>query len=181
MWKIEGCKWWRAVLLLAVLSGCRGGIAMDGTMKLTAASFQSGQIPAKFTCNGAGVSPELAWSAPPAGTASLTLVVTDPDAPGGTFTHWVLYDLPARTRTLPEGVPSQGQMASGARQGRNDFGTIGYGGPCPPGHSAHRYVFTLYALDIKLNLPAGATREQVESALRVHTLARGELIGRYKQ
>jgi Raf kinase inhibitor-like YbhB/YbcL family protein len=169
------------VLLLTVLPGCRGGMLMAETMKLTTASFQGSHIPAKFTCNGAGVSPELAWSAPPAGTASLALIVTDPDAPGGTFTHWVLYGLPAGTRSLHEGLPDKGQLVDGSRQGRNDFGGIGYGGPCPPGHTAHRYVFTLYALDIKLNLPAGATRAQVEAAMQGHTLARGELTGLYKQ
>lgn len=150
-------------------------------MNLTSTSIQGGQIPARFTCNGAGVSPQLAWTAPPVGTASFALIVTDPDAPGGTFTHWVLYDLPAGARALPEGLPNQGQFADGARQGRNDFDNLGYGGPCPPGHSPHHYVFTLYALNAKLNLPAGATRAQVETALQGHTLARGELISLYRQ
>jgi Raf kinase inhibitor-like YbhB/YbcL family protein len=169
------------LLLVAALQGSREGIAMAQSMKLTAASFQNGWIPAEFTCRGAGISPGLTWSAPPAGTVSFALTVTDPDAPGGTFTHWVLYGLPAGTRALPEGVPSQGQLANGARQGRNDMGSIGYGGPCPPGTSAHRYVFALYALDARLNLPAGASRAEAESAIKGHTLARGELIGLYKQ
>jgi Raf kinase inhibitor-like YbhB/YbcL family protein len=151
-------------------------------MNLTSTSFPEGsRIPAKFTCNGAGVSPQLAWSAPPAGTASYALIVTDPDAPGRTFVHWVLYDLPAETRTLPEGLPPQGQLQDGSRQGRNDFGEIGYGGPCPPPGSPHHYVFTLYALDATLNLPVGATRAQVEAVMQGHILARGELIGLFQR
>ena len=148
-------------------------------MNLTSTSFQKGsQIPAKFTCNGAGISPQLAWSAPPAGTASFALIVTDPDAPGGTFVHWVLYDLPAGTRALTEGLP---QLPDSAHLGRNDFGDLGYGGPCPPHGAAHHYHFTLYALDAKLNLPEGATRAQVEAAMRGHILASGELIGMYQR
>ena len=96
-------------------------------MKLTSTSFQGSQIPAKFTCSGAGISPQLAWSAPPAGTVSFALIVTDPDAPGRTFVHWVLYDLPAETRALPEGLPALGQLDDGSRQGRKDFGELGYG------------------------------------------------------
>ncbi len=115
------------------------------------------------------------------GTASFALIVTDPDAPGRTFIHWVLYDLPAGARRLPEGLPSQDKLADGARQGSNDFAKIGYGGPCPPPKSTHRYFFTLYALDAKLNLPAGATRAQVEAAMQGHILARGELIGLYQR
>jgi Raf kinase inhibitor-like YbhB/YbcL family protein len=169
------------LIVAAALTACHGGVARGQTMNLTSSSFQGGRIPAKFTCNGAGVSPQLAWSAPPAATASFALIVTDPDAPDGTFVHWVLYDLPAAARSLPEGVPAQGQLPDGSRQGRNDFGDLGYGGPCPPGHSPHHYHFTLYALDAKLNLPAGATRAQVEAAMKGHILASGELIGTYQQ
>jgi hypothetical protein len=151
----------------------------QAALTLTSSSFESGRIPARFTCNGAETSPQLAWTAPPAGTASLALIVTDPDAPGGRFTHWVLYDLPAGKRELPEGLAKLGQLEDGARQGRNDFDAVGYGGPCPPGKAAHHYVFTLYALDAKLNLAAGATRKQVESALQGHVLARGDLIAVY--
>ena len=194
-WESAG-EWFRRVfwrvaaglLLVVALPGCRG--AGEGTaapakvqtaMELTSFSFQSNKIPAKFTCSGAGISPQLTWSAPPAGTASFALIVTDPDAPGRTFVHWVIYDLPAETRILPEGLPGLGQLTDGPRQGRNDFGEIGYGGPCPPGNSAHHYHFTLYALDAKLNLPVGATRAQVEAAIQGHILARGELIGLYQR
>jgi Raf kinase inhibitor-like YbhB/YbcL family protein len=171
------------LLAAAALTGCRGSAAMakEKTMKLTTSSFQDSRIPAKFTCNGAGISPQLAWSAPPAGTVSFALIVTDPDAPGQTFVHWVLYDLPADTRSLPEGVSGLGQLADGSRQGRNDFGDLGYGGPCPPPGPAHHYIFTLYALDAKLNLPVGATRAQVEAAMQGHILARGELIGLFQR
>jgi Raf kinase inhibitor-like YbhB/YbcL family protein len=175
---------WSVALLLAIaaLPGCRDLIARGQTMNLTSTSFQDGsQIPAKYTCSGAGITPQLAWSAPPAKVMSFSLIVTDPDAPGRTFTHWVLYDLPAETRALPEGLPALGQLPNGARQGRNDFGEIGYGGPCPPPGSPHHYIFTLYALDAKLNLPEGATRAQVEAAMKGHMLASGRLIGLFQR
>lgn len=177
-----------ALLLLAAsgLVGCHGtgaAVAAAGrsSMELTSSSFRDGRIPNEFTCDGAGGSPQLAWTAPPATAVSLALVVTDPDAPGGTFVHWVLYDLPASLRALPTALPTLGQLPDGSRQGHNDFGNLGYGGPCPPGHSTHRYVFDLYALDAPLNLPPGATRKQVAAAMQGHILARGELIGRYSR
>jgi Raf kinase inhibitor-like YbhB/YbcL family protein len=188
-WTSVGRRWRQAAwgvaaglpLLVAALPGCHGSIARGQTMNLTSTSFKGSQIPAKFTCSGAGISPQLAWSAPPAGTASFALIVTDPDAPSPTFVHWVLYDLPAGMRALPEALPSQGELPDGSRQGRNDFGNLGYGGPCPPGHSPHHYHFTLYALDAKLNLPAGATRTPVEAAIQGHILARGELVGLFQR
>jgi Raf kinase inhibitor-like YbhB/YbcL family protein len=151
-------------------------------MRLTSTSFQDGsQIPARYACSGENFSPPLAWNAPPAKSASLVLIVADPDAPGRTFTHWVLYDLPTDTRTLTEGVPGVGQLWDGALQGRNDFGEIGYGGPCPPPGSPHHYVFTLYALDAKLNLPAGEKRAQIEAAMRGHILSSGRLVGLFQR
>ena len=187
-WESAG-KWFRQVfwrvaagiLVVVALPGCHASNVKGGTMNLTSTSFQGNQIPAKFTCNGAGISPQLSWSEPPAGTASFTLIVTDPDAPGRTFVHWVIYDLPAETRELLEGMPGLGQLTNGSRQGHNDFGEIGYGGPCPPGNSAHHYHFALYALDAKLNLPTGAARAQVEAAMQGHILARGKLIGLYQR
>ena len=107
------------------------------------------------------------------------MIVVDPDAPSGNFTHWVLYDLPAAKHSLAEGLPNLKQLPDGSRQGSNDFDQIGYGGSCPPHNSEHRYVFLLYALDTTLDLPPGATRDQVEKALKGHVLARGELIARY--
>ena len=156
----------------------KGGPAMS--LKLTSTAFQpGGTIPKKFTCDGPDVSPALAWSDAPAGTKSLALIMDDPDAPVGTWVHWVLYDLPAGTRELAENVAKQEELPDGARQGRNDFRRIGYGGPCPPAGPAHRYFFKLYALDQKLGLKAGATKADVEKAMKGQILAQGELMGRY--
>jgi Raf kinase inhibitor-like YbhB/YbcL family protein len=149
-------------------------------MKISSAAFSANEtIPKKFTCDGTDVSPKLDWNEPPAKTQSFALIMDDPDAPVGTWVHWVLFDLPADTKELSEGAPKQEQLPSGARQGRNDFGKIGYGGPCPPAGKPHRYFFKLYALDAKLNLKAGATKADVERAMKDHILAQAELIGRY--
>jgi len=172
------------LLTVPALGGCHqakyevvpGGQA---TLQLTSSSFRDGNIPKAYTCDGSDTSPQLAWTAPPAATKSLALIAIDPDAPQGTFVHWVLFDLPPMTQSLPEGLPPQSQLPDGSRQGVNDFPKTGYGGPCPPRNSTHRYIFVLYAVDTKLNLPPGATRKQVEEALRGHVLAHGELIGRY--
>ena len=157
-----------------------GGKTMALNLK-SAAFTAGGPIPKKFTCDGPDVSPALTWTDPPAGTQSLSLIMDDPDAPVGTWVHWVLYDLPASARTLPEGVPKDNELPSGARQGRNDFRKIGYGGPCPPPGPAHRYFFKLYALDAKTNLKPGATKAELEKALQGHILAQAELIGRYQR
>ena len=148
-------------------------------MELTSTSFAGGEIGKRFTCDGGDNSPELGWGAPPPATRSLVVLAIDRDAPIGTFVHWVLYDLAADKRELAEGLSKQGELPDGSRQGQNDFDKVGYGGPCPPGTSTHRYVFAVYALDAKLNLPGGATRAQVEKAFEGHILARGELVGRY--
>jgi hypothetical protein len=156
----------------------KGGPAMS--LKLISAAFEpGGTIPKKFTCDGPDASPALAWSGAPAGTQSFALIMDDPDAPVGTWVHWVLYDLPAGTRELAEGVAKQEELPGGARQGRNDFRRIGYGGPCPPAGPAHRYFFKLYALDAKLSLKPGATKDEVEKAMKGHILAQSELMGRY--
>jgi|SRR5579883_118210 Raf kinase inhibitor-like YbhB/YbcL family protein len=133
-----------------------------------------GEIPKKFTCDGEDVSPQLSISSVPAAAKSLALIMEDPDAPGGTFTHWVLFNLPVQTRDLAEGA-----NPGGAKQGKNDFQKNGYGGPCPPPGNPHHYIFHIYALDSGLDLPEGATREQVESALDGHVLAEGTLTGLY--
>jgi len=149
--------------------------------KPPASPFSRGTIPNRFSsCEGqVNDSPELYWKAPPGGTQSFALIVTDGDTPIGTFVHWVMYDLPPDMRELPEAIRKAEQLPNGSRQGTNDFGEIGYDGPCPPGHSAHHYVFDLYALDTKLNLPAGATKKQVTDAMTNHILARGEFTGLY--
>jgi Raf kinase inhibitor-like YbhB/YbcL family protein len=173
----------RLVLVFAGLAGCRSSKPVGGgtpTLALTSSSFHEGEIPKQFTCDGTETSPGLAWPEPPAATKSFALIVFDKDSLFGSFVHWVLYDLPAEKRELPEGLPKQAQLPDGSSQSQNDFDKTGYGGPCPPGKSAHRYVFALYALDSRLNLPISATRKQVEKAMKGHVLAYGELIGRYQ-
>ena len=157
--------------------------AEEGVMDLdvTSSAFgPNGLIPRKYTCDGDDVSPPLAWSGVPQNSANLVLISDDPDAPMGTWVHWVLYDLPPQTASLPEHVPPLETLASGAQHGRTDFGKLGYGGPCPPS-GTHRYFFKLYALDVKLNLDSGATKKQVEKAMKGHILAEGNLVGRYKR
>lgn len=177
----RGGKRFAAFFCVLTLAGCHAGVSAAGgsAMDLTIPSFHLGQIPVEFTCDGADRSPEMTWSAPPAGTKSMTLVVTDPDAPAGTWVHWVLFDMPPERHHLVAGVPGVAQMADGGRQGHNDFGRIGYGGPCPPGHAVHRYFFDLYALDTMLKLEPGATRTEVESAMQGHILTHAQVVGRY--
>jgi len=149
--------------------------------QITSSAFRDGgSIPKKFTCDGTDVSPALSWTDPPARTRSLAIIADDPDAPGGVWVHWVLYDLPPDTDKLPEGVTKSPQLPKGALQGRNDFSKIGYNGPCPPRGSAHRYFFKLYALDSKTGLRAGATKAEVERAIHGHILAQAQLVGRFQ-
>jgi Raf kinase inhibitor-like YbhB/YbcL family protein len=149
---------------------------------LTSGAFTAGGgIPSKYTCDGADVSPALAWSGTPSGAIAFALIADDPDAPAGTWVHWVLFNLPANLTALPEGVSKTDQLANlgGALQGRNDFHRVGYGGPCPPPGKPHRYFFKLYALDATLPLKAGATKQDVERAMRGHVLAETSLMGTY--
>lgn len=149
-------------------------------LTVTSTAFNDGdKIPAKYTCDGADVSPQLAWTGTPTGTKSFVVICDDPDAPGGTFVHWVIFNIPATLAGLDENIPKQGTLANGSRQGRNDMGRIGYDGPCPP-RGTHRYFYKVYALDIKLGLAAGATKAQVVNAMKGHILAQGELIGRFR-
>jgi Raf kinase inhibitor-like YbhB/YbcL family protein len=171
-------------MLFATLTGCSNPASLaEGKprLDLTSTDIQGDSILKQCTCDGGESSPELSWSAPPAGTQSFTLIAYDKDSAFGySFTHWLLYDLPAGKRELAEGLPKQAQLPDRSLQGPNDFDKPGYAGPCPPGHSAHHYVFTLYALDTKLNLPPNASRKQIEKALQGHVLAYGELIGKYQ-
>jgi hypothetical protein len=149
---------------------------------LTSPAFSDGErIPDRYTCVGEDVSPPLRWEGVPEGTKSFALVVEDPDAPGGTFIHWVLYNLPATISELAEGVPRTERLASGALQGVNDFGVVGYRGPCPPPGAPHRYFFILRALDVELDLKPGATKAQLERASQGHVLAEAELMGKYSR
>jgi Raf kinase inhibitor-like YbhB/YbcL family protein len=148
---------------------------------LTSAAFRDGAgIPVKYTCDGVDVSPPLSWSSAPAGTRGFALIVDDPDAPAGTWVHWVLYNLPAAVFELPENIAKVESLdLDGARQGRNDFRRPGYGGPCPPPGPAHRYFFKLYALAAPLTLKAGAQKRDVEAAMEGHVLATAQLMGTY--
>jgi Raf kinase inhibitor-like YbhB/YbcL family protein len=147
---------------------------------ISSTSFKNGgDIPKKYTCDGADISPELSWTGVPAGTQSFVLIADDPDAPAGTWTHWVLFDLPPETTSLMEGVSKVDEVPSGGRQGRNDFRKIGYGGPCPPPGKPHRYFFKLYGLDKKLDLKPGAEKPEVEQAMQGHILAQAEWMGKY--
>jgi Raf kinase inhibitor-like YbhB/YbcL family protein len=169
---------------LAVVAGMVVGTAgREGTsmaFELTSAAFAAGAtIPQKHTCDGGDVSPPLAWNDPPSGTKAFALVCEDPDAPAGTWVHWVLYDVPATARSLPEGVAPEPSRPDGSRQGRNDFKKIGYGGPCPPPGRPHRYFFRLYALDAPTGLEPGATRAELAKAVAAHARGSAEVIGRY--
>lgn len=157
-------------------------IATEGTqtMRLTSSAFAHNKsIPERFTCDGSNVSPPLEWSEPPAGTRSFALVCSDPDAPGGLWYHWAIYDIPPSTRALPE---HWSHALPGVPQGRNDFGLVGYNGPCPPRGKPHRYVFKLYALKAEgLGLGPGARCREVEAAAGTLALVTAELVGRYKR
>lgn len=149
---------------------------------LASPAFQNGDsIPRPYSCDGADKSPALTWLDTPPSTVSFALIVEDPDAPGGTFIHWVLYDIPSSISGLPENVAKTPELPQlgGAKQGRTGFGKIGYGGPCPPPGPAHHYHFRLFALDATLALPAGATRDQVMTALQPHKIGEAELVGLY--
>lgn len=136
-------------------------------------------IPMKYTCDGADVSPALRWSEPPEGTTSLALIMDDPDAPGGTWYHWLLWNIPGHAGGIWEHVATTRTMPGGMVQGRNSFGKMGYGGPCPPQGQTHRYFFHLYALDTQLTLPAGATHLELEHAMRGHVKGETEWMGRF--
>jgi Raf kinase inhibitor-like YbhB/YbcL family protein len=146
---------------------------------LTSTAFAHEEpIPATFTCDGEDASPPLQWNDPPHGTRSYALIVDDPDAPVGTWVHWVLYDLPADVRALEQAVPPDAERPDGSRHGKNSWGRLGYGGPCPPS-GTHRYFTKLYALDTALDLDAGANAKQVLGALEGHILAEAQLMGTY--
>ena len=171
------------IMLAFVISAVvRGQQASSSKIELRTTSFTPGGfIPKRFTCSAADVSPALTWTDPPTGTQSFAIIEDDPDAPSGTFIHWLLYDLPAAYRQLPEALSGNDQMAGGGRQGTNDFSRTGYSGPCPPPGRPHRYFIRLYALDTTTNLRPAATRRELDSAMRGHVLAQAELMGRYQR
>jgi len=156
-----------------------GGKKME--IKISSDAFEDGgMIPAKYTCDGADVSPPLKWEAVPEGTQSIAVICDDPDAPMGTFVHWVLFNLPGATRELAENIPSDETLPNGAKQGKSDFGRIGYGGPCPPS-GTHRYFFKIYALDTKIELVSIADKADLLEAMEGHILGEGQLVGKYKR
>jgi Raf kinase inhibitor-like YbhB/YbcL family protein len=137
-------------------------------------------MPQKYSCDGQDVSPPLSWDEPPAGTQSLVLIMDDPDAPVGTWVHWVLYDLPATASSLPEAIASNAEPSGGGVHGKNSWGNLGYGGPCPPS-GTHRYFFKLYALDTMLDLDSGAPKDRVLETMEGHILGQAELMGTYSR
>jgi Raf kinase inhibitor-like YbhB/YbcL family protein len=150
------------------------------TLELTSTAFREGEaIPEEYTADGRNTSPPLTWSDPPPGTRSLALVCEDPDAPRGTFTHWVVFNLPAESRELGEGVPGEATLPNGTVQGTNGFGHVGYGGPSPPAGNPHHYHFRLFALDCPLDLKPGATKDRLLKAGKGHILGEAELVGTY--
>jgi Raf kinase inhibitor-like protein, YbhB/YbcL family len=160
-----------AIALVAIVSFAAGG----AKMKITSSAFQEGaSIPSKFSCDGADSSPPLQIAEVPSGAKSLALIVDDPDAPSGLFTHWMVWNIPPQTSTVAEGSAPKGV------HGANDFGKSGYGGPCPPS-GTHRYYFKIFALDRELDLPSGAKRSQLDAAMKGHVVAQGELMGRYSR
>jgi Raf kinase inhibitor-like YbhB/YbcL family protein len=150
-------------------------------MKVTSDAFKDGElIPAEHTCDGKNISPLLRWKGAPAGTQSFAVLADDPDAPGGDWVHWVLYDLPPTVDMLPGGLPPDAKLANAEKQGTNDYGKLGYGGPCPPS-GVHRYLFKVYALDRMLGLEAGLRKKDLLKAMEGHVLGMGTLTGKYKR
>lgn len=182
--------WGEFLILATTQMSCSRGVREPSvpSLELKSSSFAGDTIPEKYQgspencpCNGKDISPALSWNSPPERTQSFALIVTDKDSPlWFNFVHWVLYDLPAGRRDLPEDIAKQGQLPDGSRQGVNGFDKIGYAGPCPPGHSPHRYLFDVYALNTRLNLPPGASKKQVIKAMGGHILARGQLVGKFQ-
>jgi Raf kinase inhibitor-like YbhB/YbcL family protein len=151
-------------------------------LTITSTAFtERGRIPARFTCDGENLSPTLSWADVPEEVVSFALIMDDPDAPAGTWVHWVIFNIPKDKKMLGEGIPKDETLADGSRQGITNFRRPGYGGPCPPPGSPHRYYFKLYALDSKLDLSSGASKSDVEKAMEGHILAKGELIGLYSR
>lgn len=157
-----------------------GGSCMALSLRSSAFS-EGGTVPTAHTCDGPNTSPPLAWSDAPKGTKSFALIMDDPDAPVGTWVHWVLYNIPPQETTLPQGMETSDTLPSGAQQGLNDFRKSGYGGPCPPKGPAHRYFFKLYALDTTLTLAPHASKADLEKAMQGHILAQTQLMGRYSR
>lgn len=151
------------------------------SIKVTSTAFsEGGAIPKLYTCQGKNISPPLSWTGVPAEAKSLALIMDDPDAPRGTWVHWVLYNIPPDSKGLEENIPHGPSLANGAKHGKNSWPKLGYGGPCPPS-GTHRYYFKLYALDIVLPQQGEATKAQILKAMEGHILAEGQLMGTYSK
>jgi Raf kinase inhibitor-like YbhB/YbcL family protein len=151
------------------------------TFTLTSSTFAQGQpIPRDYSCKGRDISPALAWTEPPVGTQAFALIMDDPDAPAGTWVHWVIFNIPASARALNEAMPTGSQLADGSVQGKTSAGSSGYHGPCPPS-GTHRYFFKLYAVDGMLNLTASADKQALLKAMEGHILAQAELMGTFSK
>jgi len=169
------------MILFLIAGGC---IFMSDSfaLELTSSAYSDGEnMPARYTGAGEDISPPLRWSDVPEGTESFVIIMDDPDAPMGTWVHWVIYDIPKNVTTLDEGVPTKDVLPDGAKQGVNDFRRIGYGGPYPPPGPAHRYVTTLYALDAVPNLGPGLDKAAVLEAIEGHELGTARLTGLYRR
>jgi Raf kinase inhibitor-like YbhB/YbcL family protein len=153
---------------------------MTYQLSVTSPAFKDNErIPVKYTADGDDMSPPLKWAEIPDGVAEYALIVDDPDAPGGVFTHWVIYGLPGSYDHLDDGVPQVEELDNGAMQGPNSMDKIGYMGPSPPKGKPHRYIFTMYALDAKIDLPAGITKDELRKAVQGHIISEGKLTGIY--
>jgi len=176
-------------LLLGVAIGCcvmtcgaKKKERLMATMSVTSHFKNGDRLPVDHTCEGKNVSPQLSWGGVPTGGKSFSIICEDPDAPSGIWLHWVVFNIPATEDSIAEGVSAQPVLPNGARQGVNDFNKIGYGGACPPkGHGPHRYVFKVYALDCLLTLEAGATKADLEKAMKGHVLGMGQLSATYSR
>lgn len=172
--------------ILPTLMRGRGEVKVEGgalkSIIIRSEAFENGSyIPEKYSLEGGNISPPLEWSNVPEGTMSFVLIVVDPDAPMGQFTHWILYNIPGETRSIPENIPKTLEVEGLGFQGYNDYGKVGYGGPHPPRGSTHRYIFRIYALDKKLDLKPGATLEEILREMEGHVIAYGELVGLYSR
>ena len=173
--------------MMLILGACQGARpepskpqGATAGIRLESSAFSAeGLIPKQHTCDGQDLSPPLSWSETPPSAQSLVLICDDPDAPIGTWDHWILFNIPSTVRSLPEGIPAEAEVVGIGRHGLNSWKRLGYGGPCPPQGSTHRYYFRLYALDTMLDLEAGASKKEVERAMEGHVLAFGQLMGRY--
>ncbi len=180
---------WKILRITLFVGFCQIGIQIDFSeeglyameLEISSSAFEDGElIPKKYTCDGEDVSPPLSWTQLPKETKSIVLICDDPDAPMGTWVHWVLFGLSPDTLQLSEGISNEKEVIGGAKHGLNDFRRYGYGGPCPPG-GTHRYFFKLYAVDTQVDLNAGATKKEVLNAIKGHILEEGQLMGLYSR